>query len=448
MANVVDVGEYINAKKQPKKHRSRSPSPVRTASRTAGWATGGGLLSSVEREASSSAAEGHTYVRGWAHAALVVLIFSVLRHHFVRDEDTRTIIVSTAGRRGGGSSSAEPPFSSPVEIFLDPVLVSYSYFEKDDIQRTNFEFFMAVGMGMDSSFTRPHNTDFTVVVSGDECAPCQKLMLPLQPVQQEMLQPGVSKAMTGPGLAVLYRSENIGMDVAAHNITLAWTAASQDPKKYKYYIFLNSSTRGPFLPSYLPPGFQWTQAFTGRLTDTIKVVAASLSCLPEAEASGRGPRVESWAYAIDNQGLEVLREAGTFWIRECKYCLDGIVVVGEYGIGKAMLAAGYNMATLMSRYANGVDWRDESHWNCNDMVHASRAGTYDGITPHPFETVFVKSSWYVGEPFTSHYTRWFQQHAQGQAGTQGSFDETLFWYVVSGRAQEPRDFEQCYKPDM
>jgi hypothetical protein len=63
----------------------------------------------------------------------------------------------------------------------------------------------------------------------------------------------------------------------------------------------------------------------------------------------------------------------------------------------------------------GLDWRDDKHWSCNDNVHPSRHGTYDGITMHPFETVFIKASWHVGEPFTSRYTRWFSGHALGQA---------------------------------
>ena len=50
-------------------------------------------------------------------------------------------------------------------------------------------------------------------------------------------------------------------------------------------------------------------------------------------------------------------------------------------------------------------------------MHPSRHGTYDGITMHPFETIFVKSSWHVGEPFTSHYTKWFMGYALGQAST-------------------------------
>ena len=75
-------------------------------------------------------------------------------------------------------------------------------------------------------------------------------------------------------------------------------------------------------------------------------------------SGGPGPRLESWAYAVDRVGLKVLLEARTFDIHSCKMCSgkEGIVVGGEYGIGIAMLDAGFNMATLMSRYDVNVDW--------------------------------------------------------------------------------------------
>lgn len=57
------------------------------------------------------------------------------------------------------------------------------------------------------------------------------------------------------------------------------------------------------------------------------------------------------------------------------------------------------------RYPVGVEWSEDRHWRCNNNVHPSRHGTYDGITMHPFETVFIKASWHVGEPHLSHYTR-------------------------------------------
>ena len=37
-------------------------------------------------------------------------------------------------------------------------------------------------------------------------------------------------------------------------------------------------------------------------------------------------QVESWAFALDAKGLEVLANAGVFYLRTCKLCDDGIVV--------------------------------------------------------------------------------------------------------------------------
>jgi hypothetical protein len=71
-------------------------------------------------------------------------------------------------------------------------------------------------------------------------------------------------------------------------------------------------------------------------------------------AGGPGPRLESWAFALDQEGLAVAVEGGVFIIRGCKLCQDkesGVVVGGEYGITTAMFNAGYNIATLMSKYA-------------------------------------------------------------------------------------------------
>jgi len=62
-------------------------------------------------------------------------------------------------------------------------------------------------------------------------------------------------------------------------------------------------------------------------------------------------QIESWAFALDHVGLALLMKKGSFHTRTCKVCHgnDGIVVMGEYGMSKAMLDAGYNLATLMSR---------------------------------------------------------------------------------------------------
>lgn len=96
------------------------------------------------------------------------------------------------------------------------------------------------------------------------------------------------------------------------------------------------------------------------------------------------------------------------------------------------------------RYPADLDWRDERNWGCNDNVHPSRHGTYDGISMHPFETVFIKASWHVGEPHLSHYTRWMMGQAASDPNTRGSFNETMYRYAISPQAQEPPDVEACF----
>lgn len=84
-------------------------------------------------------------------------------------------------------------------------------------------------------------------------------------------------------------------------------------------------------------------------------------------AGGQGPKIESWAFAVDAAGLRVLLEAGTFHLNTCKVCVDGLIVQGEYGIAPALFEAGFTIDTLMSKYGD-VDWRNSSNWNCNNQA--------------------------------------------------------------------------------
>ena len=68
---------------------------------------------------------------------------------------------------------------------------------------------------------------------------------------------------------------------------------------YKFFIFLNSSVRGPFFPSYMPAGWQWPDAFVDRLSAEVKIVSSSLVCLPAIDAGGHGPKVTASTHVPD-----------------------------------------------------------------------------------------------------------------------------------------------------
>jgi hypothetical protein len=85
---------------------------------------------------------------------------------------------------------------------------------------------------------------------------------------------------------------------------------------------------------------------------------------------------------------------------------------------------------LAHRYSPDVDWRDQKHWHCNDNVHPSRHGTYDGITFHPHETIFVPSAWHVADPYTRRYSIWGLTHLRGDPGTGGRYNKELYKYAI------------------
>ena len=64
-------------------------------------------------------------------------------------------------------------------------------------------------------------------------------------------------------------------------------------------MWLNSSVRGPYLPAYLAGRMHWTEALTGKLTDRVKLVGATINCgggylHPEPQ-----PHVQSYVVAMD-----------------------------------------------------------------------------------------------------------------------------------------------------
>ena len=93
---------------------------------------------------------------------------------------------------------------------------------------------------------------------------------------------------------------------------------------------------------------------------------------------------------------------------------------------------------------------------------------------HPFETLFVKSSWHVGEPFLTAYSRWGARLAASSssssslsgagaaaaaadddgggedenfafdAGTKGQFDGPRYRYAISPEAQGDWGVSACF----
>ena len=75
-------------------------------------------------------------------------------------------------------------------------------------------------------------------------------------------------------------------------MTIEWVRLKGTAKAYRYFVFLNSSVRGPFFPGYMPPDWQWTQAYTSRLSHSVKAGAALQLTAPHA-AGARCTRLQN-----------------------------------------------------------------------------------------------------------------------------------------------------------
>lgn len=164
------------------------------------------------------------------------------------------------------------------EYMYEPVLISYAYFEKDAIQRANFEYFLAVG----SKYPALHsNMHWVFVVSGDGCAPCTGLYNVLNERDGADLTPlGIKEASFNSKFSLLIRTENAGMDLGAHNTTLEWMSYRGLLSNYSYFIFINSSVKGPFMPAWIPPEWHWTAAYLEAFQPPTTTLSGTAGRLP------------------------------------------------------------------------------------------------------------------------------------------------------------------------
>lgn len=172
--------------------------------------------------------------------------------------------------------------------------------------------------------------------------------------------------------------------------TFGFALNSIDIRKYKYFIFMNSSVRGPFLPSYVRGKVRWEDLFISKLNSEVKLVGPTINCqgtrLEGTNEWRENPHVQSYVMATDAVGMDLMLNAKVF---SCYNKISDTIFHSELGSSKAILDAGYNIAALMTRY-QGVDWRDKKNWGCNRNMNPYGDHANDGLTLETMEVMFVK----------------------------------------------------------
>jgi hypothetical protein len=184
------------------------------------------------------------------------------------------------------------------------------------------------------------------------------------------------KLLILPSNAHYIQHENKCYDIG----TIGWFLSTGiiDITKYQYFIFLNSSVRGPFIVSYYDNPL-WYTIFTRRLNNDIKLVGSTINC----EIT---PHVQSYIWALDFEGLHLLLKIETVFA--CYENKIDTINKGEIGASQVILNFGFGIDSLMKKYQN-MDFRLEKNKKCNNMKNPTFTNV-DQISLDPFEVVFSK----------------------------------------------------------
>lgn len=187
--------------------------------------------------------------------------------------------------------------------------------------------------------------------------------------------------------------------------------------QYDYFIFINSSVRGPFLPSWYP-GNNWVELFTRRLDIDVKLVGTTVNHA-WFEKGQCIPHVQSMVMATDRVGLEVGIQRGIFSPSIIDLSYKDAVNQKELAFSSYILDAGYNIACLLSAYRDydfrnsrqSIDFSQYPYQPYDSNHYLSKQ--YFGLDIHPYEVIFVKTAPYATHirPYIDKYTEWLPEKA-------------------------------------
>lgn len=193
------------------------------------------------------------------------------------------------------------------------------------------------------------------------------------------------------------KRENVGLDFAA------WSDALLNHDiafKYDYYIFINDTCTGPFVP--VGVNIDWVKLFTSRITSDVKLFGPVINY----NVGGVDPHVQTFMFVTDNIGLKIGIDNKIFSndiaeiYRHTNFndMKNKLNYVDEYEIkfSKHILDARYNIASQQA-CLQGIDFRLQRYMNYinrpdgNLIEHSVYfQNRYFGTDLSPFELIFTK----------------------------------------------------------
>jgi hypothetical protein len=255
------------------------------------------------------------------------------------------------------------------EIIINPKCVCiYAYYEKDEKYKENLKFFLNNGGILD-------NIDYYIVINGS-CS----ISIPKR-----------------NNITVIYR-ENKGYDFGAWNYCIN----NFINKKYDYYIFINTSVRGPYLNN---KNTDWLKEFLKLFnTKDVKLVGTSINIRNKYNMYNKHiplslkkiskydipyTHVQSMFFILNNEGFNYLKKNKFF--KTDFYNFKDLIINKEWEMSQLILNNNWNINCILSKYRD-YDYRTiKKNFNPSgeDPYYKN---AYFGKTIDPYEVIFFKNN--------------------------------------------------------
>jgi lipopolysaccharide biosynthesis protein len=189
------------------------------------------------------------------------------------------------------------------------------------------------------------------------------------------------------------QGHNKGHDFGAYKQSLE----SVDINDYDYFIFINDTCRGPFIPDYIPSEITWVEMFLDKLDETVKMVGATWWTNTNGDAWTKkhfiknAKHIQSYCFGVDKVGIEILQKHNKF--NTIGKSRDEIIIEHEIGSSQILIENGYEIRSFqLSRRV------ETSHCSINKL------NLYFGNTIDALEVMFIKDNAING--IVKNYTKW------------------------------------------
>jgi hypothetical protein len=239
----------------------------------------------------------------------------------------------------------------------------YAYYEKNNDYKENLQYFLNKGIY--------DNIDYFIIVNGI-CT----LNIPKK-----------------TNIKVFYR-ENKGYDFGAWN----YCVNNILNRKYDYYIFLNSSVRGPYLKN---KNINWLEKYLKLFNhEDVKLVGSSINIFSNDTFENidlfeiykkKSPytHIQSMFFILNNESYEYLKKNNFFKIDYDDF--KNTIAYKEIGMSQMILRNNWNINCILSKYRD-YDYRIVKYNFNPSGFDPYWKNSYFGKSIDPYEVIFYKNN--------------------------------------------------------